>query len=140
MSPSGGLRGRRGSILGTAVQLGRRGYDSVHFFLALTTFSWSWTLIFGHKAGDAIPERTVEGFFVSRSLSTQRPVEATTSEDVGMQPSVTDREPHAYQPPRRLRSRRHTVITHRVTNAKRLPRRDPKGAPDATDQYRNPRT
>ena len=31
MSPSGGLRGRRGSILGTAVQLGRRGYDSVHF-------------------------------------------------------------------------------------------------------------
>ena len=69
MSPSGGLRGRRGSILGTAVQLGRRGYDSVHFFGALNTFSWSWTLIFGHKAGDAIPERTVEGFFVSRSLS-----------------------------------------------------------------------
>ena len=31
MSPSGGLRGRRASILGTAVQLGRRGYDSVHF-------------------------------------------------------------------------------------------------------------
>ena len=35
MSPSGGLRGRRGSILGTAVQLGRRGYDSVHFLRAL---------------------------------------------------------------------------------------------------------
>ena len=69
MSPSGGLRGRRGSILGTAVQLGRRGYDSVHFFLALNTFSWSWTLIFGHKAGCTAPERTVEGFFVSRSLS-----------------------------------------------------------------------
>ena len=67
MSPSGGLRGRRGSILGTAVQLGRRGYDSVHFFLALNTFSWSWTLIFGHKAGRMAPERTVEGFFVSRS-------------------------------------------------------------------------
>ena len=31
MSPSGGLRSRRGSISGTAVQLGRRGYDSVHF-------------------------------------------------------------------------------------------------------------
>ena len=28
MSPSGGPRGRQGSILGTAVQLGRRGYDS----------------------------------------------------------------------------------------------------------------
>ena len=69
MSPSGGLRGRRGSILGTAVQLGRRGYDSVHFLGALTTFSWSWTLIFGHKAGRMAPERTVEGFFVSRSLS-----------------------------------------------------------------------
>ena len=76
MSPSGGLRGRRGSILGTAVQLGRRGYDSVHFFGALTTFSWSWTLIFGHKAlifghkaggSTCTPERTVEGFFVSRS-------------------------------------------------------------------------
>ena len=69
MSPSGGLRGRRGSILGTAVQLGRRGYDSVHFLRALNTFSWSWTLIFGHKAGRMAPERTVEGFFVSRSLS-----------------------------------------------------------------------
>ena len=69
MSPSGGLRGRRGSILGIAVQLGRRGYDSGHFFLALNTFFWSWTLIFGHKAGDAIPERTVEGFFVSRRKS-----------------------------------------------------------------------
>ena len=70
MSPSGGLRGRRGSILGTAVQLGRRGYDSVHFLGALTTFSWSWTLIFGQKAGRMAPEpeRTVEGFFVSRSL------------------------------------------------------------------------
>ena len=67
MSPSGGLRGRRGSILGTAVQLGRRGYDSVHFFGALHTFSW--TLIFGNKAGGSTPERTVEGFFVSRSLS-----------------------------------------------------------------------
>ena len=69
MSPSGGLRGRRGSILGTAVQLGRRGYDSVHFLGALTTFSWSWTLIFGLKAGGitCIPERTVAGFFVSRS-------------------------------------------------------------------------
>ena len=66
MSPSGGLRGRRGSILGTAVQLGRRGYDSVHFFLALTTFSWRWTLIFGHKAGNAIPERTEEWFFESK--------------------------------------------------------------------------
>ena len=62
MSPSGGLRGRRGSILGTAVLLGRRGYDSVHFLGALHIFSWSWTLIFGHKARDAIPERTVEGF------------------------------------------------------------------------------
>ena len=73
MSPSGALRGRRGSILGTAVLLGRRGYDSVHFFLALTTFSWSWTLIhvlvFGHKAGGSTPERTVEGFFVSRRKS-----------------------------------------------------------------------
>ena len=69
MSPSGGLRGRRGSIWGTAVLLGRRGYDSVHFFGALTTFSWSWTLIFGHKAGRMAPERIVEGFFVSRSLS-----------------------------------------------------------------------
>ena len=69
MSPSGGLRGRRGSILGTAVQLGRRGYDSVHFFRALNTFSWSWTLIFGHKAGGSTPERTVEGFFVSRRKS-----------------------------------------------------------------------
>ena len=69
MSPSGGLRGRRGSILGTAVLLGRRGYDSVHFLWALNTFSWSWTLIFGHKAGGSTPERTVEGFFVSRSLS-----------------------------------------------------------------------
>ena len=41
MSPSGGLRGRRGSILGTAVLLGRRGYsyDNVHFLGALTTFS-----------------------------------------------------------------------------------------------------
>ena len=67
MSPSGGLRGRRGSILGTAVLLGRRGYDSVHFLGALNTFSWSWTLIFGHKAGRMAPERTVEGFFVSRS-------------------------------------------------------------------------
>ena len=38
MSPSGGLRGRRGSILGTAVQLGRRGYDSVHFFVELNYF------------------------------------------------------------------------------------------------------
>ena len=38
MSPSGGLRGRRGSILGTAVLLGRRGYDSVHFFGAFHTF------------------------------------------------------------------------------------------------------
>ena len=71
MSPSGGLRGRRGSILGTAVQLGRRGYDSVHFFGAFHTFFGSWTLIhvFGHKAGGSTPERTVEGFFVSRSLS-----------------------------------------------------------------------
>ena len=69
MSPSGGLRGRRGSILGTAVQLGRRGYDSVHFFQNSNTFFWSWTLIFGHKAGGSTPERTVEGFFVSRSLS-----------------------------------------------------------------------
>ena len=69
MSPSGGLRGRRGSILGTAVQLGRRGYDSVHFFGAFHTFFGSWTLIFGHKAGCTAPERTVEGFFVSRSLS-----------------------------------------------------------------------
>ena len=43
MSPSGGLRGRRGSILGTAVQLGRRGYDSVHFFGAFHTFFGSWT-------------------------------------------------------------------------------------------------
>ena len=69
MSPSGGLRGRRGSILGTAVQLGRRGYDSVHFLgvFLFNTFSWSWTLIFGHKAGRMAPERTVEGFFVSRS-------------------------------------------------------------------------
>ena len=51
----------------SCIQLGRRGYDSVHFFGALTTFSWSWTLIFGHKAGCTAPERTVEGFFVSRS-------------------------------------------------------------------------
>ena len=72
MSPSGGLRGRRGSILGTAVQLGRRGYDSVHFFGALNTFSWSWTLKFGHKAGRMAPERTIEGiegFFANRSKS-----------------------------------------------------------------------
>ena len=67
MSPSGGLRGRRGSILGTAVLLGRRGYDSVHFLGALNTFSWSWTLIFSQKAGGITPKRTVEGFFVSRS-------------------------------------------------------------------------
>ena len=44
MSPPGGLRGRRGSILGTAVQLGRRGYDSGLFLRALGYFSESWTL------------------------------------------------------------------------------------------------
>ena len=69
MSPSGDLRGRRGSILGTAVLLGRRGYDECPFLGALNTFSWSWTLKFGHKAGCTAPERTVEGFFVSRRKS-----------------------------------------------------------------------
>ena len=67
MSPSGGLRGRRGSILGTAVQLGRRGYDSVHFcghYILFLGVGRSYSV----KAGDVIPERTVEGFFVSRKV------------------------------------------------------------------------
>ena len=60
MSPSGGLRGRRGSIWGTAVQLGRRGYDSVHFFGALNTFSSTHKEPFYSPFGDGIPGLVTE--------------------------------------------------------------------------------